>query len=221
MPDTSPSQKNTLQRDWSAYYNAVADRPPRQTLLTAIELRSAEAAIAKFQQENNHFNHSFAVDLGCGDGRDTIEILNQGWQVLAIDAEPEAIQRLTNRPQVNLAHLETQIVKFEDLNLPQNIDLINASFSLPFCLPQSFPILWQKIVNSLRPGGRFCGQLFGEQDSWAIGNSINYHTYSQIISLLEPFDIEFLEEEKHPGVTALGDEKYWHIFHIVVKKRSE
>jgi len=27
------------------------------------------------------------------------------------------------------------------------------------------------------------------------------------------------EEEEHQGITALGEDKYWHIFHIVARKR--
>ncbi|MEC4815643.1 MAG: methyltransferase domain-containing protein [Scytonema sp. PMC 1069.18] len=54
----------------------------------------------------------FAVDLGCGDGRDTVELLRQGWRVLAIDGEAEAIARLLNRPNINRQLLETHIVRF-------------------------------------------------------------------------------------------------------------
>jgi hypothetical protein len=28
-----------------------------------------------------------------------------------------------------------------------------------------------------------------------------------------------LEEEDHPGKTAIGEEKHWHIFHIVARKK--
>ena len=35
-----------------------------------------------------------AIDLGCGAGSDTIEILKHGWNVLAIDAESAAIKYL-------------------------------------------------------------------------------------------------------------------------------
>src|SRR5258708_30442219 len=44
-------------------------------------------------------------------------------------------------------------------------DLVNASFSLPFCAPERFPEVWERIVESLRPGGRFCGQRSEEHTS--------------------------------------------------------
>lgn len=194
---------------WMQYYQAVEGRPPRPTLIKALEYHAqAPDALPKF-----------AVDLGCGDGRDTVELLNRGWRVLAIDGEPEAIARLRQRSDCRRTHLETRVQRFEDLTLPPDISLVNASFCLPFCPPNQFPDLWDEIVATLAPGRRFCGQLFGDQDSWAAYTDITHHHRAQINQLLEPFTIEWLDEENHPGQTALGEEKHWHIFHIVARKR--
>jgi tellurite methyltransferase len=206
------SGNKTFKGDWSAYYNAVGDRPPRDTLLSAL---------ARFDSENTTTESRFAIDLGCGEGRDTVELLRRGWRVLAIDGEIEAINRLLNRPSTNRNRefLEICVTRFENLILPDAVDLINASFSLPFCSPEFFPSLWDKIVISLNSGGYFCGQLFGNRDSWAIYTSMNHHTRAQVEALLEPFEVEMLQEEDHPGKTALGEEKHWHIFHIIARKK--
>ena len=194
----------TVKRDWQAYYDAVNNRPPRKTVLTAL---------AAFEKPG------MAIDLGCGDGRDTVEILRQNWQVLAIDKEPEAINRLLTRADLNTKQLTTQIVSFETLELPKQVDLINASFSLPFCAIEAFPSLWNQIFNSLVKGGRFCGHLFGDRDSWNNSKLINTFTRAQIETLLQAYAIELLEEEEHPGTTPLGENRYWHIFHIVARKK--
>ncbi|MBE9191838.1 class I SAM-dependent methyltransferase [Gloeocapsopsis crepidinum LEGE 06123] len=194
-----------FERKWSDYYQAVEGRPPRETLLMALE---------KFEEPQ------FAVDLGCGDGRDTVELLKQGWRVLGIDGEAEAIARLQSRPNIDLNRLETRVMHFENLVLPEAVDLINASFCLPFCPPEHFSKLWNKIVSALRVGGRFCGQLFGDRDSWATYPNMSHHIRAQVEELLQPFTVEVLQEEKHPGITALGEQKHWHIFHIVACKES-
>ena len=193
----------TSKRDWNAYYDSVANRPPRKTILTAL---------AAFDKPG------IAVDLGCGDGRDTVEMLRQNWAVLAIDREPDAITRLLARPNLNTLQLSTQIVSFEELQLPAAVDLINASFCLPFCDPAAFPPLWNKIFNSLVSGGRFSGHLFGDRDSWSSSELINTFTRSEVETLLQSYAIELLEEEEHPGKTPLGEERDWHIFHIVARK---
>lgn len=195
-------------QNWVNYYQAVEGRPPRETLLKALEIFDATGPIDR---------PKFAVDLGCGDGRDAVELLRRGWRVLAVDGEQKAFDRLLDRP-IDRDLLETQLMRFENLSLPPAIDLINASFCLPFCPPADFPNLWQTIVKSLNPGGIFCGQLFGDRDSWTVYPDRSHHTREQVEALLQPFKIELLDEEEHPGVTAIGEEKYWHIFHIVARK---
>ncbi|GAB4200983.1 MAG: class I SAM-dependent methyltransferase [Coleofasciculaceae cyanobacterium] len=212
MPNSTnePAESKEFDRDWSAYYSAVVGRPPRETLL---------AALARFEAEQSAPSTRFAVDLGCGEGRDTVELLRRGWRVLGIDGETEAIARLQSRPDINLAVLDTQVVRFEEITLPESVDLVNSSFALPFCPPEHFLRLWEKIVSCLRPGGRFCGQLFGDRDSWAVYPSMSHHTREQVEVLLQPFEVEVLDEEEHPGKTAIGEDKYWHLFHIVARKR--
>jgi tellurite methyltransferase len=204
-----------MQPDWSAYYRAVEGRPPRPTLLKALSLFSNEVS-NEFSSEDP--SNRYAIDLGCGDGRDTVELLQRGWRVLGIDAEAEAIDRLRQRSDVNIGQLTTQVTRFEFLTLPRSVDLINASFTLPFCPPARFSHLWSEIVASLRIGGRFCGQLFGERDSWATNPDMTHHSREQVEALLQPFVVEYFEEEEHPGITALGQEKHWHIFHIVARR---
>jgi tellurite methyltransferase len=145
---------------WTSYYDSAGEQP-RETLLFALERFDAERSTEKRVR--------FAVDLGCGTGRDTFELLRRGWQVLAIDAESEAIQRLLGRGDLasdRAGLLATQAASFEHAEWPE-ADLINSSYALPFCPPEQFQVVWQRIVTSLRSGGRFSGQLFGDRDGWA------------------------------------------------------
>jgi tellurite methyltransferase len=199
-----PPQSQNFEEKWPKYYEAVTGRPPRPTLLAALE---------RFETAG------FAVDLGCGEGRDTVELLRRGWQVLAIDGNAEAFERMLARTDLqNIENLATLVAKFDQASWPET-DLINASFTLPFCPPDYFPELWQKIIKSLRPGGRFCGQLFGDRDDWAKIPTHTHHTREQAEKLLEPFEIELFNVEEEDGKTALQEPKHWHIFHIVAKKR--
>lgn len=198
--------------EWRAYYEATAGRPPRPTLLWVLERCTAQPGQRR------------AIDLGCGDGRDTIELLRRGWSVLAIDAAKVALERLTTRSDLPAAALLTTICgKFEEVDWPPRgwpkVDLVNASFALPLCPPQSFPSLWAKITASLASGGYFAGQLYGERDDWAGNPVMTILDEASARRLLAAYDIERFEIEESDAVTPRGKKKHWHIFHIVARKR--
>lgn len=214
MEKNRANEKLNCERDWVAYYDAVSDRPPRKTLLTALNNFDTDGSGVDFPKKTL----KKALDLGCGCGRDTVALLQRGWYVQAIDAEAEGLIRLLQRTDIDLTRLSIQVTPFEAFQFPENLDLINASFSLPFCHPQYFGQFWQKLLNSLRPGGRFCGHFFGNRDSWSTKSYLNCYTQQQIEEFLQPLAIELFEEEEHLGKTPLGEERYWHIFHIVARK---
>lgn len=206
MSDAIASDHPSFTKNWLGYYQAVTHRPPRETLLAALDAFPPE------------FSPGFAVDLGCGQGRDTIELLRRGWRVLAIDGEAQAVEGLKARTDLpNRELLETQVAFYQQADWPE-ADLVNSSFALPFCKPEDFPLVWQKIERSLQVGGRFCGQLFGNRDSWAT-SAITTQTREAALALFTNFELEMFTEEEHDGVTALGDTKYWHIFHVVACKK--
>jgi tellurite methyltransferase len=201
--------------DWAQYYEITGMRPPRKTLLFALDA---------FDREGPAEEPRRAADLGCGSGRDTIELLRRGWQVLAVDAEPDAIAGLTARtdmPDDALARLDTAVSKFEDYELPEGLDLVNSSFALPLVPGPDFPDLWDGILNALKPGGRVSCQLYGDRDSWVGDPSITFFTRGGIEALLNTLDIEMLEEEEDDSTTPRGTPKHWHIFHIVARKPED
>lgn len=103
--------------------------------------------------------------------------------------------------------------------LPRNADLINASFALPFCKPESFGELWAWIVRTLRPGGRFSGQIFGDRDEWAPIRPASHRTREQALRLFDGFDLERFDEVEKVGCDGVGGKKQHHIFHIVARKK--
>lgn len=194
-------------RGWSAYYEKTGTRPPRETLLFALD---------RFDDEPDDVP-KFAVDLGSGSGRDAIEMLRRGWRVLAVDAEPDAIDALTNRPDLPAnAEVSGMVARFEDAAWPE-CALVNSSFALPLCTPSGFTRVWRRIRTTLRPGGRFAGQLYGNRDSWAGHDGMTFHTRAEVEALLADFAVERLDEEEDDSVTPRGEAKHWHVFHIVAR----
>jgi SAM-dependent methyltransferase len=196
-----------MTTNWSDYYK-VCDLEPRETTKRAVEI---------FNEEKGHIS-GLAIDLGCGNGRDTLAMLNAGFSVYAIDCTDEAIQLMKSHPLPPKLTLETRVAKFEDIDtLPENL-LVNASFSLPFCHPDNFSKLWNVIKSSIMPGGRFAGHFFGEKDDWSKHSDMSSVNNNSLNELFTGFQIEELQEREWDGESATGPVKHWHVFSVVAKK---
>jgi tellurite methyltransferase len=191
--------------DWTKYYDEYEDREPRAMLLDVLE---------SFDPGEH-----LAVDLGCGQGVDTLAMLERGWSVVAIDAEEEAIRRVRRRVGPALAErLRTTVSRMEDVEIPP-ADLVWASFSLFFCHPDRFPDLWARIGAAVREGGRFAGQVLGDRDTWASLPDRTAFTAREARALFDDtYVVERFEEEEEDEEDD-EESKHWHVFHVIVRRR--
>lgn len=205
------------QRDWPKYFEAVGSQGPRDTLLRAL------AAI----EPRTDGTPRVAIDVACGEGRDTREMLRQGWRVFAFDAHPLGISKLMESVQATYGsagrgRLECRVLSFEEVPTatpwPTEVDLVNASFALPFCPPEIFPVVWKRLVDSLAVGGVFAGQIFGNRDEWASIRPQSHYTLEEMRGLFTRFEFVHLEEVEKDGSDALMKTKHHHLYHIVARK---
>ncbi len=206
------TEQTDCPRDWAAYYVKTGGRPPCETLMFALDRFDAEPL------PEAESGGRFAVDLGCGGGRDTIELLRRGWRVLAIDAEPAAIEAVTTRDDLPAgAALTGQVARFQEAEWP-SCDMVNSGFALPLMAPDDFSTVWARIRRSLNPGGRISCQLYGPRDSWLGRPGMTFHDRAAMDALLDGLEVEMLREEEDDSTTPRGKPKHWHVFHIVARK---
>jgi tellurite methyltransferase len=193
---------------WAGYYRWTAKRPPRELLLRTLD---------HIDWEGKKRRSRTAIDLGFGSGTDTLELLRRGWKVVAIDGQRTAARFLARRvPREHENSLTCLVAPMEGLELP-SADLIYASFSLPFCSPSRFPALWSTIRRSLRPGGHFAGQLFGDTDDWRGKRPLSFHSAREVRRLARGFKVELLRETFEDGMAFSGP-KDWHYFDLILGK---
>lgn len=155
-----------------------------------------------------------AIDLGCGSGNETVYMLKKGIKVLAVDRQLNnnyILDRLEESEKVNVSFMQSS---FEDISLPKT-DLVAAFFSIPFCEPDKFDLLWNKIFNSLNTNGYFIGQLFGDRSCFKEFKDVSTFTKEEVNEYLKDYKIIKLEEVDY--IREI-DNKRWHYFEIIVQK---
>jgi len=207
---SGPSFSRASGIAWEEYYQAIEGRPARPLFVDAVSFLPTRAAADQAL---------VAIDLGCGDGTETLALLARGWTVFAVDGAPEAIARLraSVMPE-DAARLTTCVASFHELELP-DADFAYAGLSLPFCAPDDFAEVWRRIAVALRPRGIFAGHFFGTRDSWAGTPDMSFQSREEVEALLAGFDLHVLKEQDEDGPAVSGP-KHWHVFHVIASKHD-
>lgn len=107
------------------------------------------------------FNKSMKIlDAGCGEGRNTIYFLNQGFQVFGVDSNPTAIQMAriySNTIQKDFDIYRFQTSTIEDIPFHQGaFDALISSAVLHFAKSEAqFFKMMDEMMRVLKPGGIF------------------------------------------------------------------
>lgn len=157
------------------------------------------------------------VDLGCGNGRDSIYFAGQGLDVTAIDLSGEAIAALQSRNVPNACFQHGDVAS-PDFHQPGSYHNAYSRFSLHAMTEEHARLLLQNVFQSLRPGGHFFIEarsvrdpLFGkgeklERNSWRYDS--HYRRFIVLEELVEElfkdgFHVTYAEEST--GFAPFGE----------------
>lgn len=188
-------------RRWAEYNAAQADRDARPLARLAAETAGAA--------RGRH-----AVELGCGIGREAMFLAHLGWSVHTFDADPSVAAR------VGAARgIEHTTARLQDLRELPPCELLLSCVALPYVPRDDFPVVWNAILRSLRPGGVLAVDLFGERDEW-VGSDGTFLTRDEVDAMIAGLDVVSLVEEERDG-RAFSGPKHWHTFELVARRRED
>lgn len=128
-----------------------------------------------------------ALDLGCGEGADSVWLAKQGWQVMGVDVSKVALGRARKHAAGAVVAKQPTFEQADLVNsFPEGpFDLISAQF---FQSPLEFE--QAKILNSalsaLAPGGALLVVSHGGPPSWHVSDHAgHFQTPEQIVNQLE------------------------------------
>ncbi len=182
--------------DWSEYYKGTVGNPPHPLLVKALT----------YMQSRDK-----AIDIGAGALNETRYLLEQGFDVTTVD-QSSLVEQEVKRTGSPKLHAFT--VSFEDFDFPKDTyDLAMAMFALPF-MEDHFSDVFAKIKLSLKKGGVFCGQFFGNRDQRKNNTNRTFHTKEQVMELLDDLAVLSFEEEER-----LKGNMNAHIFHVIARRK--
>jgi hypothetical protein len=194
------------ETDWAAYYRYTLGREPRPLFVHGMAALEA-AAVAPGR----------AVEIGFGDGTETMRLLEAGWSVTAIDGAPAAAEVLLPRvPDATRARLEVVTGPAGEVDLPP-LDLLYSSYVLSYLQPGEFAGLWGRVRDRLRPGGFIVVNIFGDRDEWASEPGTTYLSRPAVEALLDGLEIVSLDEVEEDGGSFVGP-KHWHVFDVIARR---
>jgi hypothetical protein len=195
---------------WSQYYAQTADKGPRRLLNDTL------ADIAASGQPGG-----VALDLGAGAGVATRRLLQEGYDVVAIDPDPASAQHLLRHtPPSRVERLRLLTQSLQQAELPP-ARIVWAGVSLPYVPEQDFDAVWSKIDAAVQPGGWFAGDFFGPRDATTRGpNGRTAVSREKLEGMFRNYDVVQLDEREGPTTLSGGTAIHSHSFHIRARKRA-
>jgi len=93
------------------------------------------------------------LDLGCGDGRLSLALLEAGAQIVAVDGSAEMTAAARQRG------LDARVMQGQDLRFEREFDAVFSNAALHWMLPPQDVIAG--VARALKPGGRFVAEMGG------------------------------------------------------------
>ncbi|HEY4509169.1 MAG TPA: methyltransferase domain-containing protein [Candidatus Paceibacterota bacterium] len=166
-----------------------------------------------------------ALDLGFGSGTEVINLANIGFEVDAVDSNPQVIINLQDELKadeykdfsINLHNQKIEDFKIEN----EKYDCVIASNSLPFIIPKEKVIeIIKNIVPGLKKDGCMYITVFGVKDGWIDKQNMCFFEYKEIKDLLDSLGVKFYHStiEEGYGKTMKGNVKYWNVFKFIYIK---
>ncbi len=153
-----------------------------------------------------------ALDLGCGEGGDTLWLATRGWQATGVDISPTAVSR--GRKQAVELGLDPVSYTFiaEDLatwSPETTYDLVVSSFLHSFEVEIPRADILRRATGFVAPGGYFLLVTHAEAPSWADAGHHHHNLPSpaedlSMLNLGEQWEVLRCETRKREGTGPQG-----------------
>ena len=146
------------------------------------------------------------LDLGCGTGTASLELLKNGFAPFPIDASLEMI-----KVAESLLEIKPRQISFDEIDEHDFYDAIWANFSLLHIKKNKFSVILNRLFFALKEEGILFFSLkqgFGESRD-KLGRFYSYYVKSEVEKLLEKASFRTRTYSEGAGVGLAGNKESW------------
>ena len=126
-------------------------------------------------------HHSRVLDLGCGEGRDSVFLAAQGHAVIGIDMSLDGLRKAERLAEDRGVHVAWVCVALPDLPLRGPFDLVYSSGSIHYVARSDRGAMFKHLQGLTRPGGHHAHVVFTERRIYREKNEVvHYFTPNEL-----------------------------------------
>lgn len=210
-------KNNRVNKDWSSYIISQIDSDTRPLFKKIIKDYFDD------REHKNNFQYS-AVNFGSGSGREDIELINNGWEVLSIDLCPESFKVIEKNTQNSKGKSVFFHGDFNSVKLVKKYDLIMSFFSLPFGNKKNLDEILKNINNHIKADGIFVANFFGEGHDFVKNNKAYGLSSKELLMKLLNNNFEIIEFKNNTyyrkAFSSEGKKIKWEVLEVIAKKQK-
>ncbi|HEY5382976.1 MAG TPA: methyltransferase domain-containing protein [Candidatus Paceibacterota bacterium] len=100
-----------------------------------------------------HISSGDVLEIGAGAGRNSLFLASQGFNVLATDISPQAVEKLKERALESGVNLKAEVSDMAEAKLTQDFDAIICTFSFHHLTAEDAELAIIKIQQHTKPNG--------------------------------------------------------------------
>lgn len=156
------------------------------------------------------------LDLGCGSGRDSLEFIERGFDVTAVDGSSELCSLASIHIGQDVLHMQ-----FDELDFQEVFDGIWACASLLHTSPEELEVVLGKVIDGLKPGGiLYMSFKHGEFTGFRNGRYFNNYKTKAMKEVISKFsDIDLVDLWKTSDIRNEKQNEEW--LNVLVRKVRE
>lgn len=155
-------------------------------------------------------HNSKILDLGCGEGRNSLFLAQHGCKATAVDISSSGIEKVKASAKSLGVDIKTKVCDLNDYIVDDNYDIVLAHSSVHFLSNKKWKELLGDLKKRTNPGGVHSLTIFVETPKYPVPEEIIKIGHKKSFSLGELKDFyndweiirydAYLKQDKHPGI---------------------